>query len=187
MTEVGSAPIVVAQAAPPESDGKPYYADVLQIDKKTTIRVTYFRNKRWAIIPPPIVDGKLVDGSPAPADPIDAKIAQKQVLVPYDKNAQIALAVVGDRDLMKEAWTYITSFWERVESWKTITRSDFETYLFHSYIYIESWSKWEWFMKLADHVSTAKLKLTSTEYTTMKAEAQAKAKRIWKATTGAVA
>ena len=50
-----------------------------------------------------MVDGKLVDGNPAPSHPLRALNAQVKILVPYDKNAQIALAVVGDRDLMKEA------------------------------------------------------------------------------------
>lgn len=179
--------VVVAQAAPPESDGKPYFADVLQIDWKTKVRVTYFRDKQWAIIPPAVVDGKLVDGSPAPEDVVRARIAQRKILVPYDKNAQIALAMVGDRDLIKESRQYLTLFMDNIESWKVVSKSDFEIFLFHTYIAIEAWSKWDGIMKLADNVATIKLKLTPVEYATMKSEAQAKAKKIWKATTGAVA
>ena len=36
-------------------------------------------------MPPAVIDGKLVDGSDAPADPMRAKIAQKKILVKYDK------------------------------------------------------------------------------------------------------
>ncbi len=178
---------LVAQAAPPESDGKRYYADVLQIDKKTIIKVTYFRNKRWAIIPPPIADGKLVDGSTAPADPIDAKIAQRQVLLPYDKNAQIARAIVGDQDIISEASKYTTSFGNKVESWQTITKDEIDMLLFHTYIMREAWAKFENVIKTAQLIATKNLKLTSTQFEEMRSSAEQKAKKVWKETTGAIA
>lgn len=177
---------LIAQAAPPESDGKEYFADVLQVDGSKK-RIKYYRYKNGSILPPPVVDWKLVDGSPAPEDDVRARIAQRKVLVPYDKNAQIALAVVGDRDLMKEAWIFIKTFWEKVESWGQVSKPEFEQFLFHTYIYIESWSKWDWFLKVADHIAIVKLKLTPVEYNTLKSDAQGKAKKIWKSTTGAVA
>ena len=93
MTEVGSAPVLVAQAAPPESDGKEYFADVVQVDG-TKKRIKYYRDREGSIIPPPVVDGKLVDGSPAPENPVKARVAQRKVLVPYDKDSQIAIALV---------------------------------------------------------------------------------------------
>ena len=76
---------------------------------------------------------------------------------------------------------------DKVETWKNITRTDLELYLFHSYISMESWTKWDWLLKVADHVGLIKLKLTSIEYATLKSEAQIKAKNIWKSTTGALA
>ena len=68
------------------------------------------------IIPPPIENGKLIDGSPAPEHPLRALIAQKKILVPYDKNAQFALAMVGDKDLIRESTLNLKDFSEKVEA-----------------------------------------------------------------------
>lgn len=48
---------------------------------------------------PPVKDGKLVDGSDAPENPVEARVAQKKILVKYDKNAQINLALVSKEDI----------------------------------------------------------------------------------------
>lgn len=178
---------VIAQAAPPESDGKEYFANVVQIDRKTTVRITYFRNKRWAIIPPPITNGKLVDGSPAPADPIDAKIAQRQILLPYDKNVQIARAVLWDKDIIWEAVKYSQQFKDKVEKWWLVTKNDIELLLFHWYIMQESWWKYESVIKVAQTISMWSLKMTSTQFEEMRSNAEQKAKKVWKDTTGAMA
>ncbi len=183
MTQVWQ-PILLAQAQ--ETDGKIYTADIPQIDK-TIKRIVYYRDKQGVIIPPPIENGKLIDGSPAPEHPLRALIAQKKILVPYDKNAQFALAMVGDKDLIRESTLNLKDFSEKVEAWKPITKSDLELYLFHSYIAIESWWKWDGLLKLAEFVSTTRLKLTSVEYNSIRTNAQDRAKQIWKSATGALA
>ena len=40
-----------------------------------------------------------MDGSVAPDHPLRAKIAQKKILVKYDKNAQLMLASVSKEDI----------------------------------------------------------------------------------------
>lgn len=47
--------------------------------------VEYYKNKRGLIIPPPIENGKLADGSDAPADPLEAKAEQRSIIAKYDK------------------------------------------------------------------------------------------------------
>ena len=177
-------PILLAQAQ--ETDGKEYFADIPQIDK-TIKRIKYYRDKQWSIIPPPVENGKLIDGSPAPEHTLRAKNAQVKILVPYDKNAQIALAMVGDRDLIKEASLFSKSFLQKVEWGKQITRDELEQFLFHYYIGIESWWKWEGQLKLSEYIATNQLKLTNVEYNSIRTIAQERAKKIWKSATGALA
>ncbi len=177
-------PILLAQAQ--ETDGKEYFADIPQIDK-TIKRIKYYRDKQWSIIPPPVENGKLIDGSPAPEHTLRAKNAQVKILVPYDKNAQIALAMVGDRDLIKEASLFSKSFLQKVEWGKQITRDELEQFLFHYYIGIESWWKWEGQLKLSEYIATNQLKLTNVEYNSIRTSAQDRAKKIWKSATGALA
>ena len=49
------------------------------------------------------MDGKLVDGNDAPSDPMRAKIAQKKILIKYDKNALIMKALVSNGDIIRKA------------------------------------------------------------------------------------
>lgn len=88
--------IILAEA---ETDGKVYTAEVVQIDGTKKV-VKYYRDKDGAIIPPPVIDGKLVDGSDAPAHPLRAKNAQVKILAKYDK---IILARSEKKDLISKA------------------------------------------------------------------------------------
>ncbi len=178
---------LVAQAAPPESDGKPPITVMVKQVDGSMKPVSYFRDKQWAIIPPPVADGKLVDGSPAPSHPIRALNAQVKILVPYDKNAQTTMAMIGDRDIITEALTYSKSFREMVDSWRPITREQVELLLFHSYIMIESWRKFDGWIKTAQQIASWSLKMTSTQFEEMRSSSEQKAKKVWKDTTGAVA
>ena len=185
MTQVWQ-PIVLAQAQ--ERDGKEYFADIPQVDGTGKIRrITYYRDKQGVIIPPPIENGKLIDGSPAPEHPLRALIAQKKILVPYDKNAQTMLAIVWDRDLMKEASMSIDLVTDLVKQWKPITREQLEKRIFWTYIYIESGRNMDEIIKTTDFIAINQLKLTSAELSRIKIEAEIRAKKIWKSATGALA
>ena len=111
---------VFAQASQ-EIDGKMYTAEVTQIDgsKKT---ITYYRDVQGVIIAPPVTDGKLVDGSDAPDDPLRAKIAQKKILIKYDKNAQIMLALVSKDDPIRKADEDLGKLLKLVNENKVITK-----------------------------------------------------------------
>lgn len=50
-----------------------------------------------------MIDGKLVDGSDAPSDPMRAKIAQKKILIKYDKESQVILAYVSKENIFQES------------------------------------------------------------------------------------
>jgi hypothetical protein len=178
---------LVAQAAPPESDGKPPKTVMVKQVDGSMKPVSYFRDKQWAIIPPPVADGKLVDGSLAPSHPIRALNAQVKILVPYDKNVQIARAVLWDKDIIWEAVKYSQQFKDKVEKWWLVTKNDIELLLFHWYIMRETWWKYESVISVAQTISMWSLKMTSTQFEEMRSNAEQKAKRIWKATTGAVA
>ncbi len=186
MADVVQQPVLVAQAQ--ERDGKEYFADIPQVDGTgKVIRIKYYRDKQGVIIPPPVENGKLIDGSPAPEHPLRALIAQKKILVPYDKNAQNALAMIGDKDLVKDALGFSKTFREYVDSWKPITKEQLESLLFHSYIIIESGRDFSEPIKTARIIATWSLKMTSSQFEEIRSSAEKKAKQIWKATTGALA
>ena len=63
-------------------------------------KIEYYKNKRGLIIPPPPENGKLVDGSDAPADPIGAKADQRTILAQYDK---LILAKAESKHLVNQA------------------------------------------------------------------------------------
>lgn len=174
-----------AQPAPEDSDGKQYVANVVQVDG-TRRQIVYYRDKDGSIIPPAIVDGKLVDGSAAPIDPVRARVAQRRILVPYDKNAQIALAMVGDRNLMRESGMYINNFGSKVEAGQDISLDEFKEFLYYSFIYMEAGSKGDGFMKVADLLAKGKFKLADSSYEELKQKARERARRDWKEVTRAL-
>ena len=174
-----------ASSAPAESDGVERFAEVIQVDG-TRRRISYFRDKRGLIIPPAVVDGKLVDGSIAPAHSIRARNAQVKILVRYDKAAQIRLAMVWDRDLITESGEFVRKFMDGVESGGSVSVESFHEFLYQSYISIEAGIKGDGLMKLADTLATAKLKLLPSDYEAAKTAARERAKRDWRTATGAL-
>ena len=176
--------MVLAQSNTQETDGKIYTAEVIQIDGSKKV-VTYYRNIRWAIIAPPIVDGKLVDGNKAPDNPVEARIAQKDILVKYDKWAQTMLAMVWPKDLITEALRDIDLVSELAKQWKSITKEQIQKRLFGLFIIISSWRKVDEMMRLTDIIAINQLKISNTELTQMKKDAELRALNIWKSATGA--
>lgn len=178
-------PILLAQAAV-ETDGNTYIAEVIQVDgtKKT---VKYFRNTDGIIIPPPIVDGKLVDGSSAPDDTMRAKMAQKKILAKYDKGILLALAMVWSQDLISDAFKNIDVVSNLIKQWKSVSKEQIQKSLFGQYILILSGSKIDEIMKTTEFIAVNQLKLSIPEFNQMKKEAEIKAITIWKSTTGSKA
>lgn len=175
-------PILLAQAAT-ETDGNTYIAEVIQVDgsKKT---VKYFRNTDGIIIPPPIVDWKLVDGSDAPNDAMRAKMAQKKILAKYDRGILLALAMVWPKDLISDAFKDIGVVSDLAKQWKSASKEQIQKSLFGQYILILSGSKIDEIMKTTEFIAINHLKLSIPEFNQMKKEAEIKAIAIWKSTTG---
>jgi hypothetical protein len=179
-------PILLAQAQ--ETDGKVYVAEVIQIDG-TKKKVQYTKNVRWAIIAPPVVDGKLVDGSKAPENTVEARIAQKDILVKYDRMAQIMLASVSKEDIYWEADKTLKEILAIAEQWKSITKSQLSNWFYSAYIYnISLWNwKWEGSIAWLESIAKIKMKMSDTEVNQMKQEARLKAINVWKSVTWALA
>lgn len=92
-------PILLAQANVEDGRTGPYSAIVPQV-KGWSKMVEYYKNKRGLIIPPPIENGKLADGSDAPADPLEAKAEQRSVIAKY---AKVVLVKIDRKDLAIKA------------------------------------------------------------------------------------
>lgn len=182
-------PTVVFAQASQETDGKIHIAEVVQIDgtKKT---VKYFRDKEWVIIPPAVTDGKLVDGSDAPSDSMRAKIAQKKILVKYDKWAQLMIAAVSKGDIFKKADGSLKEILAITEQWKLITKEQLAEWFYSVYILtISVWDpnwRWQTIVSSLESIAKIKLKLSESEVSALKQEAEQKAKNTWRSTTGAV-
>lgn len=175
-------PILLAQAAT-ETDGNTYIAEVIQVDgSKKTIK--YFRNTNGIIIPPPIIDGKLVDGSDAPDDVMRAKMAQKKILTKYDRGALLALAMVQPNDIIADARKDIELVRSLAEQWKPISKEQIQKSLLGQYVLILSWSKIDEIMKTTELIAINQLRMSAIEFSQMKREAESKAIMIWKSITG---
>lgn len=177
--------LIIAQAQ--ETDGKVYVAEVIQVDG-TKKRIQYTKNTRWAIIAPPVVDGKLIDGSKAPDNAVDARIAQKDILVKYDKVAQIMLASVSKEDIYWEADKTLKEILSIAEQWKSITKVQLSNWFYSAYIYnISLWNwKWEGSIAWLESIAKIKMKMSDIEVNQMKQEARLKAINVWKSVTGAI-
>lgn len=182
-------PTLIAQAST-ETDGKVYTAEVIQIDgtKKT---VKYFRDARWGIMAPPVIDGKLVDGNNAPDNAIEARVAQKKILVKYDRGAQIMLASVSKEDLFWVADKTLKEILALTEQWKIITKEQLASWFYSVYILtISVWdSNWKWktIISWLESIARIKLRMKDSEISQIKWESELKAKNIWKSVTGALA
>lgn len=178
-------PILLAQANIEDGRTWPYYVEIIMVGgwKK---KIKFYRNNRWAAIPPPVENGKLMDGSKAPIDAIEARIAQRELMTKYDKWAQTALAMVGSRDLMQEAHEKIDILGDALKKWLPITRESLSEAFFWAYILILSWRNVDEIMKTSELVGIKLLKMTPSEVTKMKQNAEEKAKAIWKSTTWAI-
>ena len=177
--------MVLAQSNTQETDGTIYTAEVIQIDGSKKV-VTYHRDIRWVIIAPPVTDGKLVDGNEAPNNPVEARVAQKKILVKYDRSSLTMLAMVWPKDLIKEAFEDIKIVSDLVEKWRPVTKEQIQKRLLGLNILILSWEKVNEQMKLTDVIATTQLKMSASEINRMKHETELKAIQIWKSTTGAV-
>ena len=178
-------PILLAQAAV-ETDGKVYYADVIQIDG-TKKRIKYYRDPRWAIIAPPVdKDRKLVDGSVAPENPVAARVAQKKILVKYDKEAQLNLALVSKEDILRKASNTTGEILNILEQWKLITKEQLADWLYSAYIFnIAYWNgKADRAISSLESVAIIKMKLSEPEIAQIKRDAEVKARNIWKSVIG---
>ena len=130
--------MVLAQSNTQETDGKIYTAEVIQIDGSKKV-VTYHRDIQWVIIAPPVTDGKLVDGSEAPNNPVEARVAQKKILVKYDKNAQIMLASVSKEDIFWKADKSLKEILAFTEQGKIITKEQLiDSFMFIFILAIDS-------------------------------------------------
>lgn len=105
---IDTQPILLAQANIEDGRTGPYSAIVPQVNGGTKM-VEYYKNKRGLIIPPPIENGKLADGSNAPADPLEAKAEQRSIIAKYDK---VVLVKTEKNDILykanKELWVITT-------------------------------------------------------------------------------
>ena len=174
-----------AAALPDDSDGQEYLADVIQIDGSRK-RIVYYRDKSGVIIPPPVVEGKLVDGSPAPEHRLRALIAQTKILVRYDKIAQMALAMVGDKDLIRDANDFSKSFLKSVESGKRVTRQELNDFLFHYFIGLETGWKGDGQLNLGRFLALGQMGMSESEFEELRRDAEIRAKREWRSKTGAL-
>ena len=177
--------VILAQANTQETDGKIYTAEVIQIDGSKKV-VTYFRDIRWAIIAPLVTDGKLVDGSEAPSSPVEARVAQKKILVKYDKNAQIMLALVSKDNIIGKADDDLSKLLKLANTNQVITTWDIHTAFYSIYVLQNGWVKFTESMKWVETIARLKVKLSDSEISSMKQDAESKAKNIWKSTTGAI-
>ncbi|MBC7498310.1 hypothetical protein H7170_01580 [Candidatus Gracilibacteria bacterium] len=182
-------PILLAQAST-ETDGKVYTAEVIQVDgtKKT---VKYFRDARGGIIAPPVIDGKLVDGSNAPDNAVEARIAQKKILVKYDRSAQIMLASVSKEDLFGVADKTLKEILTLTEQGKIITKEQLASGFYSVYILTisvgDSNGKGKTIISSLESIARVKLGMKDSEISQIKGESEIKAKNIWKSVTGAIA
>lgn len=177
-------PTLLAQASQ-ETDGKTYTAEVVQVDgtKKT---VQYFRDKEWAIIPPSVTDGKLVDGSNAPDHPLRAKSAQVKILAKYDRWSLLALAMVWSQDIITDARKDINVIMRLMEQWKQVSLEQIQKSLFGIYILKLSWSDITERMKTMELITVNQLRINQSELSKMKQEAESRAINVWKSTTGSM-
>lgn len=177
-------PILLAQAAT-ETDGKVYVAEVIQVDgtKKT---IKYFRDAEWAIIPPPIVGGKLVDGNIAPDHPLRAKNAQVKILAKYDK---IVLAKTEKNDLIRKADKDLKDIVAITKKWDTLTREQLFNWFFSIHL-IRLWLEHEGVKDLIswlESIAKIKMKMNESEIAQIKRDAESRAINIWKSVAGALA
>ena len=181
-------PILLAQANVEDGRTWPYPVMIPQVSGWTKM-VEYYKNKRGLIIPPPIENGKLADGSNAPADPLEAKAEQRSIIAKYDKNAQLMLAAVSKEDILWKANNTLKEILNISEQGKLITKEQLLDWFYSAYIF-NIWF-WNWKADKAiswlESIAKIKMKMNESEITQIKRDAELKAKNIWKSVTGAVA
>lgn len=184
----GTQPILLAQANIEDDRTWPYPVMIPQVNGWSKM-VEYFRDIKGAIIAPPVKDGKLVDGSDAPGNPVEARVAQKKILVKYDKNAQINLALVSKEDIFWKAEKSLNEVLAITEKWGTISREQLINWFYSAYIVNISLGNWRWekTISLLESIAKMKMKMNESETTQIKRDAEVKARNIWKSVTGAVA
>lgn len=184
-TEPVQWPILIAQANIEDGRTWPYYVEIIMVGgwKK---KIEFYRNKRWAAIPPPVENGKLMNGEKAPTDAVEARIAQKELMAKYDKWAQTALVMVGSKDLIWDSLKQIKSLRISIEKWENISRNDLSEGFFSAYILMLSWQNVNEIIKAYELIGTKLLKITPSEVAKVKQDAEQKAKEIWKSATWAI-
>ena len=173
--------VLVAQANIEDGRTWPYYTMVPQKNGWVK-KIEYYKNKRGLIIPPPVENGKLVDGSDAPVDPIGAKAEQRTILSQYDS---IILAKTERRDILLNAGKKLEHYYSLAEQWR-LTKDQlfdafYETYLLTIWDDNPSEKGIEWSRKIISGIETygkIKLKMQVSEISSIKQNAEIKTKEL---------
>lgn len=171
-------PILLAQANVEDGRTGPYSAIVPQV-KGWSKMVEYYKNKRGLIIPPPIENGKLADGSDAPADPLEAKAEQRSIIAKYDK---VVLVKTEKTALIRKADLDLKDIIAITKKWDTLTQEQLFNWFFSVHI-IKLWLDHQGVNDLIswlESIAKIKMKLSESEIFQIKREAESRAINIWK-------
>jgi len=183
-TEPVQWPILIAQANVEDGRRWPYTAFIPQVNSAgKVVEIKFYRDKNGLIIPLPIENGKLVDGSDAPSDPLRAKIAQRKIIAQYDP---LILVKTEKTDLLLKASKDIKQLYILAEQGKLTKEQLYESF-YNAYL-MRLWlaeqattENIEGFKKIINGLESywkIKLNLQPTEIQTIKQRAEVKAKEV---------
>lgn len=148
--------------------------------------IKFYRDKDGAIIPPDVIDGKLLDGSDAPTHPLRAKNAQVKILAKYDP---LILVKTEKNDILQKADQDLKEIVVLTKRWDILTQEQLSNWFFSVYI-IKLWLDHQGVNELLSWLETiakVKMKMSDSEIVRIKREAELKATSIWKSISGNVA
>ncbi|MDD2693678.1 MAG: hypothetical protein PHY14_01990 [Candidatus Gracilibacteria bacterium] len=177
-------PILLAQANV-ETDGKVYVAYVIQQDGSKK-EVKYTKSAQGIIQPPITNNGKLVDGSSSTGDEGKDRRMNRSILVKYDKDSQVLLALVDKNDIIRKTQRDLETLVKLVESGKEITREQLFKGFIAAYIYVNAGKDAKGMIQGMETIAKIKLKMSDKEISDLKKDASKQATDMWIGATGAL-